>query len=87
MPRPPDTYTHSQFISIDPENAKGQVETGRCIHCKTWTGNIRALSRKKEHLLKCGPYAEWRAAGNGQDLAPPNSYNKRVSSGLDDEPE
>lgn len=87
MPRPPDTYTHSQFTSIDPDNVNGQAETGRCNHCKNWQGNIRALSRKKEHLLKCPQYAEWRAAGNGQDLAPPNSYNKRNSSALDDDQE
>ncbi|KAJ5654826.1 hypothetical protein N7490_001829 [Penicillium lividum] len=27
------------------------------------------------HLQKCPEYAAWRAAGNGQQLAPPNPYN------------
>lgn len=87
MPRPPDTYTHSQFESIDPDNLDGQAETARCIHCRQWQGNIKALNRKKEHLLKCPPYAAWRASGNGQEVPPPNRYtagksNKRARDSL-----
>jgi hypothetical protein len=87
MPRPPDTYTHSQFESIDPNNEKGQVETARCLHCKTWQGNIRALARKKDHLSNCPQYQAWRAAGNGKDIAPHNPYNKRDRDTRDDENE
>lgn len=54
-------------------------ETVRCVHCRTWTGSAKTLSRKKDHLLRCPQYADWRAAGNGQELAPPNTYNKRDS--------
>ncbi|TKA37144.1 hypothetical protein B0A54_12005 [Friedmanniomyces endolithicus] len=73
MPRPPDTYSHSQG------------DTVQCNHCKTWTSNVKTLARKKDHLFKCPQYAAWRAAGNGQDLAPAAPYNKRDSSRLDDE--
>ncbi|KAK5134033.1 hypothetical protein LTR08_007038 [Meristemomyces frigidus] len=79
MPRPPDTYTHSQFTVIDSDN-KG--ETVQCNHCKNWTGNVKTLNRKKEHLLKCPQYIAWRGNGHGQDLAPHNSYNKRASDAL-----
>ncbi|KAK3631181.1 hypothetical protein LTR56_014885 [Elasticomyces elasticus] len=82
MPRPPDTYSHSQFTVIDSDN-KG--ETVQCNHCKHWTGNVKTLARKKEHLLKCPQYAAWRAAGNGQDLAPAAPYNKRDGDHLGDE--
>ncbi|KAF2720889.1 heme oxygenase-like protein [Polychaeton citri CBS 116435] len=80
MPRPADTYTHSQFESIDSEH---NGETVRCVHCKQWTGSVKTLNRKKEHLLKCQAYARWRSDGHGQDLAPPNVYNKRLTA--DDE--
>ncbi|OQO14949.1 hypothetical protein B0A48_00331 [Cryoendolithus antarcticus] len=83
MPRPPDTYTHSQFVSIDPNNEAGHVETARCIHCNVWQGNIRNLARKKDHLASCPQYIAWRQAGNGRDVAPHNSYNKRDSSARD----
>nr|OQO21742.1 hypothetical protein B0A51_09094 [Rachicladosporium sp. CCFEE 5018] len=83
MPRPPDTYTHSQFVSIDPNNEAGHVETARCIHCNVWQGNIRNLARKKDHLASCPQYIAWRQAGNGRDVAPHNSYNKRDSSPRD----
>lgn len=79
MPRPPDLYTHSQFETVDSDH---QGETVQCIHCRNWTGSIKTLNRKKAHLLNCTQYAQWRAAGNGQDLAPPNKYNKRDSSTL-----
>ncbi|TKA75085.1 hypothetical protein B0A55_05597 [Friedmanniomyces simplex] len=87
MPRPPDTYSHSQanavqFSLIDSDN-KG--ETVQCKHCKQWTGNVKTLARKKDHLLKCTHYLAWRAAGNGQDLAPAAPYNKRDSSHLEDD--
>ncbi|TKA39915.1 hypothetical protein B0A54_10266 [Friedmanniomyces endolithicus] len=82
MPRPPDTYSHSQFSLIDSDN-KG--DTVQCNHCKTWTSNVKTLARKKDHLFKCPQYAAWRAAGNGQDLAPAAPYNKRDSSRLDDD--
>ncbi|KAE8153719.1 hypothetical protein BDV25DRAFT_149026 [Aspergillus avenaceus] len=49
--------------------------TVRCRHCKRWQGSARVLLRKKAHLQKCPEYAAWRAAGNGQELAPPNPYN------------
>jgi hypothetical protein len=84
MPRPPDTYTHGQFESIDPDNVHGKVETARCIHCRVWQGHTRALNRKKAHLHDCESYREWRAAGNGQDMAPHNPYNKRDSSQNDE---
>lgn len=77
MPRPADTYTHSQFEQIDTNNLH---ETVQCLHCRTWTGNMRTLNRKKEHLMRCPAYAQWRAAGNGQELAPSNKYSKRDSS-------
>lgn len=70
-----------QFAPVESDN-KG--ETVQCVHCKQWTGNIKTLNRKKDHLLKCQAYLAWRAEGNGQDLAPPNSYNKRDSSALGD---
>ena len=73
MPRPPDHYTHAQFEAVDSDFLG---ETVRCVHCKLWTGSVKTLNRKKEHLLKCTAYAAWREAGNGQDLAPPVSiYN------------
>ncbi|KAK4552923.1 hypothetical protein LTR86_010055 [Recurvomyces mirabilis] len=77
MPRPPDTYTHSQFTPVDADT-KG--ETVQCNHCKVWTGNIKTLNRKKDHLLKCQAYMTWRAQGNGQDIPPANTYNKRDSN-------
>ncbi|KAF2859392.1 hypothetical protein K470DRAFT_258877 [Piedraia hortae CBS 480.64] len=76
MPRPPDTYTHGQFMTVESDN-KG--ETVQCKHCKNWTGNIKTLNRKKEHLLKCPQYLQWRSQGHGEELAPPNSYQKRDS--------
>ncbi|PPJ58434.1 hypothetical protein CBER1_09284 [Cercospora berteroae] len=76
MPRPPDNYTHAQFEPVESEH---QGETVQCIHCRNWTGSVKTLNRKKAHLLNCTQYAQWRAAGNGQDLAPPNKYNKRDS--------
>ncbi|KAF2633114.1 hypothetical protein BU25DRAFT_406368 [Macroventuria anomochaeta] len=72
MPRPTDTYTHSQFEQIDSVNLGGTVQ---CIHCRRWQGSARVLNRKKAHLQICPEYTAWRAAGNGQELAPPNSYN------------
>ncbi|KAF7586844.1 hypothetical protein BBP40_008237 [Aspergillus hancockii] len=36
------------------------------------------------HLQKCPEYAAWRAAGNGQELAPPNPYNAAGRRLLDD---
>ena len=74
--------TRAQFSLIDSDN-KG--DTVQCNHCKTWTSNVKTLARKKDHLFKCPQYAAWRAAGNGQDLAPAAPYNKRDSSRLDDE--
>lgn len=79
MPRPPDNYTHSQFELIESEH---QGDTVQCVHCRNWTGSIKTLNRKKAHLLNCPQYAQWRDAGNGQDLAPPNKYQKRDSSTL-----
>ncbi|KXT01263.1 hypothetical protein AC578_3798 [Pseudocercospora eumusae] len=79
MPRPPDNYTHSQFEPVESEH---QGETVQCIHCRNWTGSIKTLNRKKAHLMNCPQYAQWRAAGNGQDLAPPNKYQKRDSTTL-----
>ena len=79
MGRPPDNYTHDQFEPIpDANSVEGTV---RCIHCKIWTGSIRPLNRKKDHLRTCQAYAAWRAAGNGQDIPPANPYNssKRMS--------
>ncbi|WPH01646.1 heme oxygenase-like protein [Acrodontium crateriforme] len=77
MPRPTDTYTHAQF-----ENLVGENDISRCRHCNAWKGTNKVLSRKKEHLLKCTPYLTWRAAGNGQDLLPHNTYNRRDASGI-----
>ncbi|KJX96474.1 hypothetical protein TI39_contig623g00009 [Zymoseptoria brevis] len=77
MPRPPDHYTHAQFEPVESDHAG---ETVQCRHCRNWTGSIKTLNRKKAHLLTCTQYAQWRAAGNGQDLAPPNKYHKRDSS-------
>lgn len=77
MPRPADHYTHAQFVPVESDF---QGETVCCAHCKIWTGSVKTLNRKKEHLLKCPAYAAWRAAGNGEDLAPPNKYSKRDSS-------
>lgn len=79
MPRPPDIYTHAQFEPVDSEHAG---ETVQCVHCHNWTGSIKTLNRKKAHLLNCPQYAQWRAAGNGQDLAPPNKYSRRESGGV-----
>ncbi|KAK4540069.1 hypothetical protein LTR36_009810 [Oleoguttula mirabilis] len=79
MPRPPDT---AKFTLVDSDN-KG--ETVQCNHCKNWTGNVKTLNRKKDHLLKCPQYKTWRAEGHGQDLAPANSYNKRESGALGEE--
>lgn len=70
---------HSKFALIDSDN-KG--ETVQCVHCKQWTGNVKTLNRKKDHLLKCQAYIAWREQGHGQDLAPPNAYNKRESSAM-----
>lgn len=81
MPRPTDHYTHSQF---EPIASDFQGETVVCVHCKHWTGSVKTLNRKKEHLLKCPAYAAWRAAGNGQDLPPPNKYSKRDSFALNE---
>lgn len=83
MPRPPDNYTHAQFESVDSEHAG---ETVQCLHCRNWTGSVKTLNRKKAHLLNCPQYAQWRAQGNGQDLAPPNKYSRRESGmmGWDD---
>jgi hypothetical protein len=77
MPRPTDTYTHSQFTPTDPDNVDFRKSTVRCNHCKQWTGNIRSLDRKKMHLTKCIPYCDWRAAGNGEELLPSQIYDKR----------
>ncbi|KAK5110622.1 hypothetical protein LTR62_005661 [Meristemomyces frigidus] len=82
MPRPPDTYTHSQFSLIDADT-KG--ETVQCNHCKDWTGHVKPLNRKKDHLLKCQAYMDWRSQGNGQDLRPPAPYTKRDSNVHDEE--
>lgn len=84
MGRPTDSYTHSQF-SITDENADPRKSTVRCNHCKSWTGNIRSLDRKKMHLTKCIPYCDWRAAGNGEELQPSQVYSKRgrISQGHD----
>ncbi|KAF7191124.1 putative transcription factor [Pseudocercospora fuligena] len=79
MPRPPDNYTHAQFEPVESEH---QGETVQCIHCRNWTGSIKTLNRKKTHLMNCPQYAQWRASGNGQDLAPPNKYQKRDSTTL-----
>ncbi|KAK4504333.1 hypothetical protein PRZ48_005249 [Zasmidium cellare] len=79
MPRPPDNYTHSQFELIESEH---QGDTVQCVHCRNWTGSVKTLNRKKAHLLNCPQYAQWREQGNGQDLAPPNKYQKRDSSTL-----
>lgn len=84
MPRPSDHYTHAQF---EPVESDFQGETVRCVHCKHWSGSVKTLNRKKDHLMKCRAYAAWRAAGNGQDLPPPNKYNKRDSSALNDDEE
>lgn len=82
MPRPADTYSHAQF---EPVESDFRGETVRCVHCKQWTGSVRTLHRKKEHLMRCSAYAAWRAAGNGQELPPPNRYtSKRDSSSLAD---
>lgn len=81
MPRPTDHYTHAQFAPIE-SDFRG--ETVQCLHCKNWSGSVKTLSRKKEHLLKCPSYAAWRAAGHGQDLAPPNKYQKRDSAAMND---
>lgn len=87
MPRPSDTYTHSQFTAIESENTDPRKTTVRCNHCKSWTGNIRSLDRKKLHLTKCVPYCNWRAAGNGEELQPSQVYNTtkrgRISLGND----
>ncbi|RGP68311.1 heme oxygenase [Fusarium longipes] len=72
MPRPADTYTHDQFRPVDSANLGETVE---CFHCKRWQGSAKVLSRKKAHLQNCPEYAAWRAAGNGQELAPSNPYN------------
>lgn len=87
MPRPSDTYTHSQFTAIESENTDPRKTTVRCNHCKSWTGNIRSLDRKKLHLTRCVPYCNWRAAGNGEELQPSQVYNTtkrgRISLGHD----
>lgn len=80
MPRPVDTYTHSQFTPTDPDNIDPRSSSVRCNHCNTWTGNIRSLDRKKLHLTKCIPYSRWRAAGNGEELLPSNAYTKRAGA-------
>ncbi|KAG8676088.1 hypothetical protein FPOAC2_02169 [Fusarium poae] len=72
MPRPADTYTHDQFRPVDSANLGETVE---CLHCGRWQGSAKVLSRKKGHLQNCPEYAAWRAAGNGQELAPTNPYN------------
>ena len=86
MPRPADTYTHSQF-TIESENVEQpRKATVRCNHCKVWTGNTRSLDRKKLHLTKCVPYCNWRAAGNGEELHPSQIYNNkraRIAAALD----
>ena len=79
MPRPTDHYAHAQFEPVESDH---RGETVRCMHCKQWTGSLKTLNRKKDHLMKCRAYASWRAAGNGQDLAPPNKYQKRDSAGV-----
>lgn len=81
MPRPPDTYTHSQFELVQPGTTN---ETVRCIHCKRWTGGLKVLNRKKDHLSRCPQYIAWRSSGQGQDIPPPNAYNKRDAIVLDD---
>ncbi|KAK3109756.1 hypothetical protein LTR53_016633, partial [Teratosphaeriaceae sp. CCFEE 6253] len=82
MPRPPDTYAHSQFTIIETDN-KG--ETVQCNHCKQWTGNTKMLARKREHLVKCPAYHSWRAEGHGEDLREPAPYAKRKSGLLGDD--
>lgn len=77
MPRPTDNYAHGQFEAIESHTLN---ETVRCIHCRAWTGSGKTLHRKKEHLLRCPQYLQWRAAGNGQDLAPPNKYERKPES-------
>jgi hypothetical protein len=79
MPRPADTYAHSQFTPVEPVDPDPNKATVRCVHCNTWTGTGRSLERKKAHLLKCPQYGEWRAAGNGEELQPTQSYAKRTS--------
>lgn len=80
MPRPSDTYAHSQFAPVEPPDSDpSKAGSVRCVHCKTWTGAGRSLERKKAHLLRCLQYGEWRAAGNGEELQPTQSYAKRSS--------
>jgi hypothetical protein len=79
MPRPSDTYAHSQFEPVEPTDPDPSKSSVRCIHCKIWTGAGRSLERKKAHLLRCPQYGEWRAAGNGEELQPTQSYAKRTS--------
>ena len=76
MVRPVDTYAHSQFTPCDPSEWNPKSSTVRCNHCKVWTGVDRSLDRKKWHLGRCAQYGEWRAAGNGQELAPSHFYRK-----------
>lgn len=79
MPRPTDTYTHSQFTPVEGGNSDNPRSASvRCKHCNDWTGNVRSLDRKKMHLQKCAPYAAWRAAGNGEELQPSLLYRKRA---------
>jgi len=80
MPRPSDTYAHSQFTPVEPVDSDPNKSSVRCIHCKTWTGAGRSLDRKKAHLSRCPQYGEWRAAGNGEELQPTQSYAKRTSA-------
>jgi hypothetical protein len=80
MPRPSDTYAHSQFEPVEPVDPDQTNSSVRCVHCKTWTGAGRSLERKKAHLLRCPQYGEWRAAGNGEELQPTQSYAKRTSA-------
>lgn len=70
MGRPADHYTHDQFEAVGPAG-----DRCRCRHCRVWTGATGTLNRKKDHLRTCEAYAAWRAAGNGQELAPANHYN------------
>ena len=80
MPRQADTYTHSQFEPANRPDIDPNSTLARCIHCRTWTGSARSLSRKKDHLTICAPYAQWRAAGNGEELQPNLTYSKRKRS-------
>lgn len=80
MGRPCDHYTHGQFEPLDSANSSGTVQ---CKHCRQWTGAVAPLNRKKDHLRQCPQYLAWRAAGNGQEIAPDNPYVQKRAAGTD----